>query len=150
MNKAFVKDPEPQEPRCPQPRGCDQIGEAVSRETLEQQLGAERAQGFSGAVAWCSSPDCKIAYFDRWGQTVPVDELERVPWPKDSRAPICPCEQVEAPALRAEAEAGQRDTVKRILARAEGDDANCRHLSPTGRSCTTAVRKLFLEHFRPE
>jgi len=149
VNKAFVKEPEPEEPRCPAPDGCGQLGVPVSRRTLEEKLTAESAAAYSESSCWCPTVGCPIAYFDRWGHTTRVDQLTALPWPKDPQGTVCACLGVAPEALRLDAEAGRRELVKEILAAAEDPAARCKTESVTGRSCVTEVRRLFMEHFKP-
>ena len=148
MNKAFVKEPDIPDPRCPAHGGCGGLGAPVPQETVETQLSAAVAARLSGSVYYCSSPSCDTAYFDRWGTAVGRDLLRTSAYPKDPGAPVCSCFGVMAEEVRREAEEGQRDLVRSLLARAESDDAKCRTRAPGGRCCVAEVRKLFLKHYR--
>lgn len=147
MNKAFVKDPEPSDPRCPRPRGCDGLGIPVGRLTLNAQLPAAVAASLADAAYFCPNPACDVAYFDVYEKTVAVSALRRSIYPKDPSAPICACLGVTEAEIREQAAAGCRDCVRRVLAAAEGPDARCLTESPSGTSCATEVRRLFLQHF---
>lgn len=147
MNKAFVRDPEPAEPRCPKPAGCGGIGTPVTRKTLLAHLDQEAAKGFSESSYYCPNPSCSIAYFDLWGITAPSSSLQTACYPKNSTAPICPCFGVSAEKIRAEAEAGRKEFVRELLGKANGPEADCETKSPSGHSCAVEIRKVFLKHF---
>lgn len=147
MNKAFVKDPEPGEPRCPSPEGCDGIGTLVARNTLCAQLPPAAAARFSGSSYYCPNPSCAIAYFDSWGATAPCTVLRRMSYPKSATAPVCPCFGVTAEEIREEARAGRKARVREVLERAESNAARCQTESPSGASCAVEIRRIFLKHF---
>lgn len=147
MNKAFVKEPEQGDPRCPAPRGCGGPGVAVGRRTLDAQLARDVAATLGDGAYYCANPACDVAYFDAVEKTVTVDALRVVPYPKDPAGPICPCLGIGEAEIRAEATAGCRDRVREILAAADGPTARCLTASPTGRSCATEVRRLFMKFF---
>ena len=150
MNKAFVREPEATEPRCPEPGGCGGIGVAVTLGTLRAQLGQETAQGFSESAYYCPSPSCDVAYFDSWGFTVPRRALRQLIYPKSATGPVCACFGVSADAVRKEAVAGRREQIREWLARAESAEASCETRSPCGKSCVAEIRKIFLKHFKPK
>lgn len=149
MNKAFVREPEPAEPRCPTPDGCDALGVSVTRKTLVAQLGEETAQRLAEPAYYCASSSCDVAYFDGWGLWIPRSALRRPIYPKSPSAPVCACFGVTADDIRADAEAGCKDRVKDLLLRAASAEARCETESPCGRSCAAEVRRLFLRHLLP-
>ncbi len=150
MNKAFVSEPEPAEPRCPTPNGCDSLGQRVTRKTLESQLSEDQIATLADKAYYCSSPGCLVAYFDDWGTAVPASALRTSAYPKDPEAPICPCFGVSAEEIRTNAEAGSRERIRELLEKAESHEARCETCSPSGESCVTEVRRLFLQHFQPK
>jgi hypothetical protein len=147
MNKAFVKDPEPLEPRGPSAGGCDGMGVPVSRKTLLAQLPLEAARRFSESAFYCPNPACDVAYFDTWGTTVSRSLLRTPAYPKSATAPICSCFGITAAEIEADAEAGRKDRLRDLLAKAESDAAECETRSPSGASCAAEARRLFLRHF---
>lgn len=150
MNKAFVKDPEPGEPRCPPPAGCAGIGVPVTRATLLAQLPGDVARRFADSACYCPSPSCEVAYFDAWGTVASRDALRRQAYPKSPAAPVCACFGITAGEIREAAEAGDKERVREMLSRAEGPDARCATESPSGGSCAVEVRRIFMEHFAPK
>ncbi len=150
MNKAFVKDPEPGEPRCPAPKGCGGLGSPVSRVTLVSQLPEVLAGKFSESAYYCANPSCQVAYFDTWGTTAERSSLSAAAYPKSPTAPVCSCFGFTADEVRTAAEAGRKDIVRDMVLKAEGDDAQCETKAPSGSCCATEIRRLFLHHLRLE
>ena len=149
MNKAFVREAEAAEPRCPEPAGCGGLGISVTRKTLQKQLPEGFIGNFSESAFYCPNPRCKVAYFDSWGATAPRSELRALTYPKSSTAPVCPCFGITAEEIREDAAAGRRERVRDLLEKAESTAARCATESPTGVHCIAVVRRIFLEHFRP-
>ncbi len=149
MNKAFVRDPEPQDPCCPEPTGCGGVGIPVGDETLRAQLGEEALRTLRSPAYYCPHPGCEIGYFDAWGATVALDLLTQPAYPKPSSAPLCHCLGVSAEAIVEEAKGGRRDLIRRLVAEAETGAHACACRMPSGRPCVTEARRLFLANFQP-
>ncbi len=150
MNKAFVREPEPVEPRCPTLDGCEGIGVPVSRTTLLAQLPQEIAQRLSESSYYCPNPNCRVAYFDVWGVSVSQTSLRTSTYPKNPTAPVCSCFGITAQEILEEALAGRKERVRELLAKAESTEARCETESPSGASCVVEIRRLFLKHFAQE
>lgn len=150
MNKAFVKETDLEEPRCPAPRGCGGPGAPVTRDTLLAQLPDEHARSFSKTAFYCANPACEVAYFDAWGATAPRSALRAAAYPKSGSAPVCSCFGFTAEEIRRAAEEGRKDQVKAMLARAESDEARCPTEAPSGASCVPEIRRIFMKHFDAE
>jgi hypothetical protein len=146
MNKAFVRDPEPGDPRCPPPRGCDNLGVRVTDEALAVQLPAHVRRRL-GDTYFCPSPHCPVVFFDTLDEVVVADELERRFYPKEPAAPVCACLGITAEDIREDAERGQKARVKRIVQFAASEEARCGQTAVTGQSCVAEVRRLFLRSF---
>ena len=149
MNKAFVRDPEPQDPTCPEPKGCGTAGIPVDKETLVAQLSDATSQALHGQAYYCPSPGCHVAYFDAIGGIVALDEIARPAHPKPDGAPLCHCLGVHADEIIEEAKRGCRDRIRRIVAEAEQNASRCAKKMPSGRPCATEARRLFMAHFKP-
>lgn len=145
MSRAFMKESEPAEPRCP---ACAGLGIPVGATTLEAQLPAELRAKLSGAAFWCESEDCPTAYFDAWGAKLGVESLRAIPHPKAPEGPLCVCFGLTAAQVTADAREGRKDRVKDLKERAEGPEARCLELCPDGRSCLPRVMRLFREAFQ--
>ena len=147
MSKAFTRDPEAPEPRCPLPAGCGSAGIPVSRKTLLAQLPESLARAFSESAYYCPNPRCNVAYFDAWGTQAPAAALRRTSYPKSPAAPLCSCFGVTAEQIREDAEAGRKDRIRELVARAASDEARCETEAPCGASCVVEARRIFLKHF---
>ncbi len=147
MNKAFVRDPEPGEPRCPAPDGCGGIGTPVTHKTLLAQLPRDSAERFAESSYYCPNPSCGVAYFDLWGTSAARTDLRILAYPKSPAAPVCSCFGITEEEIREDAEAGRKDRVRELLAKAESAAARCETESPSGASCVVEIRKIFLKHF---
>ena len=149
MNKAFVRDPEPRDPACPERGGCGAVGLPVVAETLEVQLPEDARRELQGEAYYCPNPSCDVAYFDALGATVPLDRVAHPAYPKPETAPLCRCLDVTADEVVAEAQLGRRDLIRRIVAHAESGGCRGTTRMPAGRSCATEARRLFMASFRP-
>ena len=149
MSKAFTRESEPEGPRCPVPAGCGGIGVPVSRKTLLSQLPETVARSFAESAYYCPSPSCPVAYFDAWGARAPASILLRPAYPKSPAAPLCSCFGITAEAIREEAEAGCKNLIRELVARAESKEAQCEIKAPCGSSCLVEARRVFLKHFAP-
>lgn len=147
MSRAFIKEPEPEDPRCPLPAGCGGMGVPVSRKTLLAQLPEDVAREFAESAYYCRSPSCPVGYFDAWGSQAPASMLLRQSYPKSPAAPLCSCFGITVDAIREEAEAGRKELLRELMARAESSEARCETEAPCGKSCLDEARKVFLKHF---
>jgi hypothetical protein len=144
MSRAFVKESETPEPRCPTPQGCGTLGVAVSAATLAANLTQGPIPSFHGEVFYCSNPDCEVAYFDAYGSRAMRDQLRVATWPKDPDGPVCACFGVKADAIEDWAASGDKSELKALLARIERGEGRCATLAPDGKCCATEVRRVFL------
>ena len=147
MSKAFTRDPEPEEPRCPPPAGCGASGMPVGKKTLLAQLPESLARAFSESAYYCPNPRCNVAYFDAWGTQAPANAIRRTSYPKTPTAPLCSCFGITAEQIREEAKAGRKDLIRDLVARAASDEARCETEAPSGISCVVEARRIFLKHF---
>jgi len=145
VSRAFMKESEPGELRCP---GCGGPGEEVGRPTLEAQLSPEELAALKGAAYYCADPACAVGYFGAWGAAVPREKLRSAAYPKFPEGPICPCFGMTAAEVVADARDGRKDRVRALLERARGPEARCAEKSPDGRCCETHVSRLFRESFQ--
>lgn len=140
MSRAFVKESEPGDPRCP---ACGGIGDPVGAATLDSLAPKEKRAMLGSAAFWCGSADCAVGWFTAWGESVPAGKA----WPKDPSAPICPCTGLTAPEVVADATSGRKDRMKALKERAEGPTSRCLTTCPDGKPCVARVFRLFRESF---
>src|ERR1043166_3711160 len=144
MSRAFIRDPEPGEPPCPE---CGIPGDTVGPPTLEAQLSPEDRSSLGGTVFYCVNPQCRTAYFNGWGAAVPSSRLARPAYPKDPAGPICLCFGIMAADVEADARDGRKERVRDLVERSKGPDARCVERCPDGRPCIPRVLRLFRETF---
>lgn len=150
MNKAFVKEDDDKEPRCPQPEGCGGPGVAVPAETVTAQVRDPGADTLSGDVLFCVDPQCSVGYFDPWGATIPARTLASLCWPKDPTAPVCPCFGLTREDVVEDATRRDPTRLRELIKKSEGPDAACATLTPDGRCCIPEARRLYMRHLQPE
>jgi hypothetical protein len=147
MSRAFVKEAESPEPRCPERQGCGGLGVTVGPATLAAQLSAEAAATLIGETFYCPNPACGVAYFAAGGGSVLRGEQRARSWPKDAAAPVCPCFGILEHEIAAWARAREKPdmpALRALLARIEGPEAQCGTRAPDGRPCATQVRRVFM------
>lgn len=147
VSRAFVKETDAPEPRCPSRQGCEGLGVPVGAATLQAQLSPERAAALAPDAYYCPNPLCAVAYFDAEGGVALRAEQRRRSWPKESGAPVCVCFGVSEDEIAAWAhapDAPDKASMRALLARIDGPQARCATEAPDGRPCTTAVRRVFL------
>lgn len=144
MSRAFVKEADAKEPRCPSPPGCGGTGIAVSSATIQANVAIEARVEFHGDAFFCPDPDCTIAYFDGFGTRIERSAMLRRAWPKDPDAPVCSCFEVTAADIEEWADRGAKVKVRELIDRTKGADAKCLTLAPDGRCCEEKVRRVFL------
>ena len=141
MNKAFVREPEEEEGRCP---ACGSAGIPVGAETLGAQLPAAALAAFAESAFYCAYPGCPVGYFDRLRQTVPAALLRRPTYPKFPPAVLCACTGLTTADLEADFRGGNLVRIKDLIARAGSAGARCALEAPDGRPCAAEARKLWM------
>ncbi len=142
MNKAFVREPEPDgRAFCPQ---CGALGVPVEQGSLDTHIRPE-ARAKIGDSAWfCSFPRCEVAYFNLFEMVVLTEELQGPVYPKDLDAPICACFGLTYDDVEADVRDGTPTRIRRLLAKSKSADAQCSTLAADGRSCMSAVQELYM------
>src|SRR5690242_18281917 len=108
MNKAFVREPDEPDPRCP---ACGVLGVATPRPVVAAHLPLDATATLSENGFYCANPRCDVAYYDASGASVDRKFLRGGTFPKDVNAPVCPCTGLSAEQVERDARAGQRDRV---------------------------------------
>lgn len=143
VNKAFLREPdEPDDLRCPR---CQVLGQPASREAAAALMPVEELRRLGNTVWFCPNPGCDAGYYDGFEQSVPAARFQRPVYPKDPRAPICPCLGLTAEAVEADARAGNPAGVKALIARTKAAPMSCATRTPTGRCCVDEVQRLYLK-----
>ena len=144
MSRAFIREPDPEEPRCP---GCSSSGEVVGSRTLDVQVPAPLRSQMGSAVYYCASPGCSTVYYNSWGFQVRIGQLANAAYPKDPDGLICPCFGFKAAEVVSEAREGRKDRIRNLLERARGPEARCWERCLDGRSCIPQIMRLFRDSF---
>lgn len=142
MNKAFVKEPDTIDYRCPK---CGSLGAPVGRETLEAFLAPEALTRLAPSGFYCADPTCEVAYFDQFARSVPCDSLRRPAYPKDPDAPVCGCFAFTLDDIEQDVREGVNTRCKALIAKAQSPDARCALMAADGRSCVPQVQRYFLK-----
>jgi bacterioferritin-associated ferredoxin len=141
MNKAFVKEPELGDGRCPR---CNAPGLPVGPETLREFVPAELLSQITESAYFCPFERCDVAYFDLFERTIEQARLIRPVYPKDPAAPICGCFGLTESDIREDIDEGSVTRVRSIIDRSKTPAAQCVKLSPTGRCCVPEVQRCYM------
>ena len=141
MNKAFVREPDPGEERCPH---CGTPGEPVGEETLAAQLPGDKLADIAKQANFCASPSCPVVYFDVFERVVLASDLPEPVYPKDLQAPICPCFGVSCQEIDQDVAEGTVTRTRAAVARAKSAEAECLTRSPRGRSCVADLQRYYM------
>lgn len=141
MNKAFVREPEPDgRAFCPL---CGSLGIPVEHGALDTHIRAEFRDKLGDSAWFCCFPRCDGAYFNLFGIVVSGEELNSLVYPKDLDAPICPCFGLTYDDVAADVAEGVPRRIRENLMRSQSDEARCKTLAADGRNCITAVQELY-------
>lgn len=142
MNKAFVKEDEGTQGRCPR---CDSPGSPVLQETLAAHLTPEQLQTLTESAYFCHYAKCDVVYFDQFDRVVERSELKFPVYPKDPDAPICACFGLTRDDVEQDVREGVKTRVKELIDKAESPAAQCSIKSPCGVSCVPEVYRCYMK-----
>ena len=141
MNKAFLREPDQAESRCPR---CGAVGQSVGTQTLSAQLPAELRRRFAETAAFCRTENCPIVYFDDFGAAVERAELARPIPIKDADAPLCGCFGLTRDDIEQDVAEGVVTRTKAVVLKGQSAEARCSQQSPNGRSCLPEVQGYYI------
>lgn len=142
MNKAFVREPEPDgRAFCPR---CESLGVPVEHGTLNTHIRSEFRNKVGDSAWFCGFLRCDAAYFNLFGVVVSIEELNAPIYPKDLDAPICACFGLGYDDVAADAADGVPVRIRENLALSQSDDARCETRAADGRSCISALQELYI------
>lgn len=141
VNKAFVKEQEDETGRCPR---CGAAGVVVHEKTLRGQIPAALVAEISFVANFCASGNCVVAYFDSFGRTILVSQLNAAIYPKDPAAAICPCNGFYESDILNDVEHGQAVHTRAAIEQAGRVGSDCEARSPDGRNCSERIQKCFM------
>jgi hypothetical protein len=147
MNKAFVREPDSSEVRCPR---CGALGESALRAAFEAHVPEPERRGMAASASFCPTPSCPVAYFDAFEAVVPTEALVRPVYPKDPAAPLCACFGLTLDDVDADLAEGTPRRIRALLAQSKTDDARCEERSPTGRCSIAEVQRQYFKRMKGE
>ncbi len=142
MNKAFVREPDATDVRCPR---CGSAGTTALRAAFEANVPPQARRALAATTYFCATPSCPVAYFDAFEATVLSDDLNHPVYPKDPRAPLCACFGLTIDDVEADVADGTPTRIRDLLAKSKSPEARCEELSPTGRSCIPDVQRCYFK-----
>lgn len=140
MNKAFVREPDEVDPRCPK---CGTPGEKVSQETLQAHLAAAALKQLGPAAYWCPTEICEVAYFDPLEQCALATQLLHPLYPKDPAAAICPCFGLTEDDVEQDIREGIPRRIRELLVKSKSAAAHCVTAAANGRCCVPEVQRYY-------
>jgi len=142
MNKAFVREQEAIDDRCPR---CGSIGRSAGAEAVRAHVRPEAFGNISAGAYFCPLATCEVVYFDQFGRFVIESELARSVYPKDPDAPICGCFGLSREDIEQDVREGVATRCRAVLDRAKTAEARCETMSADGRSCVGEVQRYFMK-----
>ncbi len=142
MNKAFVREPEPDgKAYCSR---CGTLGIAVDRVTIDHHVMPDHRNQLADDAWFCDFAKCQVAYFDLYDRVVMTHELLSPVYPKDSEAPLCPCFGFTLEDVHAAIDKRSPGSIRELLEKSKTKAANCRVLAPSGQCCLQEVQRLYI------
>jgi hypothetical protein len=142
MNKAFVKEQEVLEDRCPL---CNTTGRPVSREALEHHVETSTLGRVAQPALFCSNPKCESVYFDQFGRTIPLELVRRPIYPMDPDAPICACFGLTRDDVELDVAEGVVSRCRELVAKSKTADARCSVLAADGHCCVPEMQRYYMK-----
>ncbi len=142
MNKAFVKEQDSTEGRCPR---CGSPGTAVFQATLQQHLAHAALENLTDSAFFCAQPRCPVVYFDLFDRVVEESAVKTPVYPKDPAAPLCACFGLTCDDVEQDIREGVVTRTRACVERAKSPAARCGTASPSGQSCTAEVQRYYMK-----
>ncbi len=141
MNKAFLREPEQTDARCP---GCQSVGQAVGPQTLNAQLSLATRQTLAESGYFCPNDRCDVVYYDDFAGAISRPAFPQPIPLKDADAPLCACFGVMRSDIEADVEAGGVTRTRAAVLKAQSDEARCATQAPNGRTCAPELQRYYL------
>jgi hypothetical protein len=142
MNKAFVREADSDDVRCPR---CGSMGEAVDEATVRALVKPEVADRLAQSASYCVLPVCEVVYFDAFERVVTIDELMHPVYPKDPDAPICPCFGATTEMIEEDLAEGGVQRTRKLVEQSKSPAAQCLTHSVNGKSCAAEVQRYYMK-----
>ena len=141
MNKAFVKENDSTEGRCPR---CGSPGLAVFQDTLQAHLAPELLEHLTDTAFFCAQPRCSVVYFDLFDRVVEESAVKAPVYPKNPAAPLCACFGLTREDVDEDIREGGVVRTRACVERAKTAEAHCTVNSPSGHSCIAEVQRYYM------
>jgi hypothetical protein len=142
MNKAFLREPDQVDSRCPR---CDSLGHPVGPQTLAAWLAPEVRQTLAESAYFCPHGQCPVVYYDDFGGKVDRAFVANPIPVKDLDAPLCACFGLTREDIEEDVDDGGVARTRAAVQRAQSADARCTTLAPNGRSCVPDVQGYYFK-----
>jgi Zinc binding domain len=143
MNKAFVKEQDSTEGRCPR---CGSPGTVVFQETLAAHLAPEMLEHLTESAFFCGQPRCRVVYFDLFDRVVEESNVKTPVYPKNPAAPLCACFGLTTEDVELDISEGVVTRTRGCVEKAKSPAARCGIASPSGQSCIAEVQRYYMQH----
>ncbi|MEX0726694.1 MAG: hypothetical protein WD065_10520 [Planctomycetaceae bacterium] len=143
MNKAFTKEPDAVEARCPR---CGTVGQGVGQVTLQAHVSPGALANIAESAWFCPTPRCTVAYYDQFERIVETSALLHPVYPKDPAAPMCACFGLTESDIDADIEEGTVTRTKAAVEQAKSDATQCTTKAANGQSCLAMVQGYYLRN----
>jgi hypothetical protein len=141
MNKAFVRDPDGGDERCP---ACGSVGTPVSRDTIRAHVQPEAVTRLAESGYFCPYARCDMVYFDQFARCLERDTLLHPVYPKDADAPICGCFGFSIEDIERDVQEGVPARIRALLARSKSPEARCAERAVDGQCCVAEVQRCYM------
>lgn len=142
MNKAFVREPDQVDSRCPR---CDSAGHPVGPQTLAARLSTEARRALAETAYFCPDSQCNVVYYDDFGGLVQRASVPGLIPIKDVEAPLCACFGLTREEIEQDIDEGGVIRTRAAVLRAQSNEARCTTLAPNGRTCVPEVQGYYLK-----
>jgi hypothetical protein len=143
MNKAFVKEQDSTEGRCPR---CGSPGAVVFQQTLKAHLSPETLEHLTDSAFFCGQPRCPVVYFDLFDRVVEESSVNVPVYPKNPAAPLCACFGLTTEDVEQDIREGVVTRTRTCVERAKSAEAHCGTAAPSGQSCVAEVQGYYMKH----
>ncbi len=142
MNKAFVREPEPDDKAyCPR---CQSLGLPVTAGALDRHISDEARARMTESAWFCNRGQCEVAYFNWFDAVVLVTELKAPVFPKDLDAPLCACFGFTLEDIERDIEEGAPSRVRGLLEKSRSAQAQCATLAADGQCCIGEAQRIYI------
>ena len=142
MNKAFVKEQDSTEGRCPR---CGSPGTVVFQETLRAHLPEDALRHLTDSAFFCSQPRCGVVYFDLFDRVVEESAVKTPVYPKNPAAPLCACFGLTCEDVEEDIREGTVTRTRACVEKAKSPEARCAVASPSGQPCVAEVQRYYMK-----